>query len=202
VLETAFTLLGTPVTWLEVVAFCLAIANIICNVRELHWAWPLTMVASVLYAWLFYASKLYGETAVNLFFAGTAIWGWWQWLFARRSANDDALNVIALRSRGRVYALVAWFVLWVVFAQLLERFTDTDVAWADAFVTAGSVIGTVLLGRKYIENWPVWCVVNAASIALFIHKNLLLTAWLYVLFFGMAVWGWRVWNVKLQQRAV
>ncbi|TAG47850.1 MAG: nicotinamide riboside transporter PnuC [Betaproteobacteria bacterium] len=201
-LSIAFTLLGTPVTWLELIAFWLAIANIVCNVRELHWAWPLTMVASLLYAWLFYVSKLYGETGVNLFFAATAIWGWWQWVFAKRGAQHESLQVIALGSRGRIYAIAAWLVLWMVLAQLLSKFTDTDVAWADAFVTSGSVVGTVLLGRKYVENWLVWLVVNAASVALFIHKNLLLTALLYILFFVMAAWGWRAWNVKLRQRAV
>lgn len=61
--DTAFTLLQTPVTWLEVLAFVLALANIACNVAEIHWGWPLTLAASGLYAWLFYASGLYGEVA-------------------------------------------------------------------------------------------------------------------------------------------
>ena len=38
-LETAFALLGTAVTWLEVVAVVLALANIACNVFEIHWGW-------------------------------------------------------------------------------------------------------------------------------------------------------------------
>jgi nicotinamide mononucleotide transporter len=196
-LETAFTLLKTPVTWLEVTAFFLAIANIACNVREVHWAWPLTIVASLLYAWLFYASKLYGETGVNIFFAATAFWGWWQWLFARRGASAAPLHVEQLDRRAIAVTVISWLILWVVCAMVLARFTDTDVAWADGFVTAGSVVGTVLLGRKFIENWPVWCVVNVASVALFLYKSLLLTALLYVVFFAMAIWGWCVWRNKL-----
>lgn len=196
-LETAFTLWATPVTWLELIAFALAIANVICNVREWHWAWPLTMIASLLYAWLFYASKLYGEAGVNVFFAITAVWGWWQWLFVRRGPQDEALRVSALDANGRAVLVGAWLALWLAIAVLLSRFTDTDVAWADGFVTSGSVVGTVLLGRKWIENWWVWVVVNAASVALFVHKNLLLTALLYVLFFAMALWGWKVWRRKL-----
>jgi nicotinamide mononucleotide transporter len=52
-LDAAFTLLHTPVTWLEVLAFVLALATIACNVYEIHWGWPLTIVSSLLYAWLF-----------------------------------------------------------------------------------------------------------------------------------------------------
>jgi len=96
-LETAFTLLDTPVTWLEVLAFVLALTNIACNVWEVHWGWPLTVVASGLYAWLFYASKLYGETGVNIFFALTGVWGWWQWLRGSRSATGTPLQIARLR---------------------------------------------------------------------------------------------------------
>jgi nicotinamide mononucleotide transporter len=202
-LDTAFTLLNTPVTWLEVIAFFLAIANIVCNVREIHWAWPLTVVASVLYAWLFFASKLYGEAGVNIFFAATAFWGWWQWLYGRRGssssnsvARDTALHIERLHRFGLGASAIAWLVLWGICTLLLARWTDSDVAWADGFVTAGSIVGTLLLGRKFIENWPVWLVVNAASVALFVYKNLLLTALLYVIFFAMAIWGWRVWIGK------
>jgi nicotinamide mononucleotide transporter len=203
-LSTAFTLLGTAVTWLELLAFVLAIANIICNVREVHWAWPLTFVASLLYAWLFYASKLYGDSGVNIFFALSALWGWWQWMFAMRNDGGGGvakpLRIELLGAKGIAPTVLAWLVLWIATAFLLGKFTDSDVAFADGFVTAGSVVGTVLLGRKFIENWPVWCLVNAASVALFIYKNLILTAILYSLFFAMAIWGWRVWSKRLVLR--
>jgi nicotinamide mononucleotide transporter len=81
---------------------------------------------------------------------------------------------------------------------LLQHFTDTDVAWWDALPTALSLVGQALLGRKYIENWLVWLVVNAVSVALFVHKELWLTALLYALFTAMSVWGWRAWQRKLQ----
>jgi nicotinamide mononucleotide transporter len=196
-LNTAFTLLGTAVTWLEVLAFVLALANIACNVFEIHWGWPLTIVASVLYAWLFYASRLYGEAGVNLFFAFTAVWGWWQWLRGHRANSDALLRIGRLNHRGLLLSLVGYAVLWLVSALLLHSITDSDVPWADGFVTAGSVVGTVLLGRKFIENWPLWLIVNAASIALFAYKGLQLTVILYLIFFLLAIWGWLGWKRRM-----
>jgi nicotinamide mononucleotide transporter len=197
-LEIAFTLLNTPVTWLEVLAFVLALANIACNVFEIHWGWPLTVVASLLYAWLFYASKLYGEAGVNVFFALTALWGWWQWLRGRREDTGEYLQVARLDRSGLEIAAIAWLALWFVCSAALRGITDSDVVWADGFVTAGSVVGTVLLGRKFIENWPVWLVVNAASMPLFAYKGLNLTVALYALFFALAWWGWRGWKARMQ----
>ena len=197
-LATAFTLLGTAVTWLEVIAFVLALANIACNVFEIHWGWPLTIVASALYVWLFYASKLYGEAGVNVFFAVAAVWGWWQWLRGHRAHSKSPLQIALLDRNGIVITLGAWAVLWVVCAVLLRAISDSDVPLADGFVTAGSIVGTVLLGRKFIENWPLWLVVNAASIALFVYKGLHLTVVLYVIFFLLAIWGWIGWTKRLK----
>lgn len=196
-LDTAFTLLGTAVTWLEVIAFGLALANIACNVFEIHWGWPLTIIASVLYAWLFQASKLYGEAGVNVFFAGAALWGWWQWLRGHRAGSSAPLAIARLGGRGIAMLAAGWAAAWLACAMLLRAVTDSDVAWADGFVTAGSVVGTVLLGRKLIENWPVWLVVNAASVVLFAYKGLTLTVVLYVIFFGLAIWGWIGWHRRL-----
>ncbi len=196
-LDTAFTLLGTAVTWLEVIAFVLALANIACNVFEIHWGWPLTIIASVLYAWLFYASKLYGEAGVNVFFAVAALWGWWQWLRGHRSGSSAPLRIARLDSQGVAITVAGWAAAWLGCALLLRAITDSDVPWADGFVTAGSVVGTVLLGRKFIENWPIWLIVNAASVALFAYKGLTLTVVLYVIFFGLAIWGWIGWRERL-----
>ena len=196
-LETAFTLFGTAVTWLEVIAFVLALANIACNVFEIHWGWPLTIVASALYAWLFYVSKLYGEAGVNVFFAVAAVWGWWQWLRGHRADSNAPLKIARLDRKGVALTIGAWTVVWVMCALLLGTVTDSDVPWADGFVTAGSVVGTVLLGRKFIENWQLWLVVNAASIALFAYKGLHLTVVLYVIFLLLAIWGWIGWTKRL-----
>jgi nicotinamide mononucleotide transporter len=196
-LDTAFTLLGTAVTWLEVIAFVLALANIACNVFEIHWGWPLTIIASVLYAWLFYASKLYGEAGVNVFFAVAALWGWWQWLRGHRAGSSAPLRIARLDSQGVAITVAGWAAAWLGCALLLRAITDSDVPWADGFVTAGSVVGTVLLGRKFIENWPIWLIVNAASVALFAYKGLTLTVVLYVIFFGLAIWGWIGWRERL-----
>ena len=189
-LATAFTLLGTAVSWLELLAFVLALANIACNVAEIHWGWPLTIVASLLYAWLFYASKLYGEAGVNVFFAATGVWGWWQWLRGHRGDSVAALRIAQLDLRGLLWCVSGFALAWLLLALLLRSVTDSNVPWADGLVTAGSLVGTILLGRKFIENWPVWLAVNAASVALFAYKGLHLTVVLYVIFFLLAIWGW------------
>ena len=59
---------------------------------------------------------------------------------------------------------------------------------------AASVIGQWLLGRKYLENWIAWIVVNVVSVGLFAYKGLWLTVILYAIFIAMSIVGWRAWR--------
>ena len=192
-LAPAFTLWGSPATWLELLAFVLAVAMVACNLRVNPWGWPLAIVSSLLYALLFADSRLYGEAGLQLFFIAIAGWGWWQWL---RGRGDDgqALRVRSMPPRQRWAAMAATLAAWPLLAWLLARGTDSDVPWLDALPTVASVTGQLLLGRKLVENWPVWLAVNVFSVGLFAYKDLWLTALLYAVFAVLSVVGWRAWS--------
>ena len=196
----AFTLWGSPTTWLEIVAVVVALAMVGCNIREVHWGWPLAVISSVMYFALFWRGKLYGEATLQIFFAVVAFWGWFQWLRGVR-ADGSSLHVARLTRRGLLLALGAGTLLWPVTGLFLARSTDTAVPWWDAFPTAFRLVGQYLLGRKYIENWAVWIGVNLVSVALFIHKGFWLTVILYGVFIVLSVVGWREWQRRLPQGA-
>ena len=181
----------------EMAGFVLALVMVVCSIKELHWSWPLAIASSALYFFVFKNSLLYGEAGLQFVFAALALWGWWQWLRKGEDAQP-ALVIQRLSTRGWSLVLIISALLWPSLALLLQHFTDSDVAWFDALPTALSLVGQVLLGRKYIENWLVWVAVNVVSVALFVHKELWLTALLYALFSAMSVWGWRAWQRKLR----
>lgn len=207
IFANAFTLWGAPTTWLEIVAFVLALAMVGFNIREIHWGWPLAIVSSILYCALFWRSKLYGDAGLQIFFAVIALWGWAQWLRGTRGtrgapAAAPPLAVARLAPQRRWHTLAACAALWPATGLFLKHFTDTDVPWWDAFPTALSIVGQVLLGRKYIENWLVWIAVNVVSVGLFAYKGLWLTALLYTLFIALSVAGWRAWQKRIVVPAV
>ena len=192
-LAPAFTAWGVPVTWIEVVAFIVSLWMVGCEMRVHPLAWPLAMLSSLMYALLFADSRLYGEASLQLFFVAMSLWGWWQWL--RGHAGDGGALVVH-RATPRVAwtALALTLLAWPAVAWLLHRFTDSDVPWLDALPTVGSVLGTWLLGRKFIENWLVWIAVNAFSVALFGYKHLWLTLILYAIFTALSWAGLRSWR--------
>jgi nicotinamide mononucleotide transporter len=195
-LAPALTLLGSPVTWLEVGAMAVALAMVAANMRVHPVAWPLAIASSLAYALLFADSKLYGEAALQIVFIVLAGWGWWQWL--RGTAGDgSALRVHRLGARAAWIAGIGTLVAWPLLGLALARSTDSDVPYLDALPTVASITGQVLLARKVAENWLVWLGVNVFSVGLFAYKALWLTAVLYALFAVLSWAGWRAWQRRL-----
>lgn len=200
-LSPAFTALGSPISWLELVAFVLAIWMVVCNMRVQVLAWPLALTSSLLYFLLFWSGKLYGEASLQLLFAALALWGWWQWLRGR-TAEGDTLHVRTLGAKGRVTALLVTLAAWPLLGLFLQHRTDSPLPYWDALPTVASITGQWLLGRKYQENWPVWVMVNLVSIGLFALKGYWLTVVLYAVFVPMSVAGWRAWQRQLRPATV
>jgi nicotinamide mononucleotide transporter len=190
----AFTFWGSAITWLEIAAVALSLAMVACNIREIHWAWPLAIAASLMYFALFWRSRLYGDASLQIFFAAVSVWGWRQWLRGA-GADGSPLRVSRLSPRKRMATLAACIALWPAIALVLRQ-TDSDVPWWDAFPTAVSLVAQFLLGRKYAENWLLWAAVNAVSLSLYAYKGLWLTAALYALFLALCVPGWRTWRAR------
>ncbi len=191
-MNESISLLGIATTTpLELLSFVLSVATVWLNIRQNHWAWLFAILSSATYAVVFFGARLYGDMALQGVFIAVSIWGWYQWL---RGDQGHELAVSALTLRGRALSGVAWLAMFGVLAWFLRSFTDTDVPNADAFLTAGSLVGQALLSRKKIENWHVWIIVDVLYVALYIHKGLMLTAVLYGMFVGMAILGLLAWQ--------
>ncbi len=188
-----FTLLDSPVTGLEVLAFALSLWMVACNLRVNPLAWPLAIASSLLYGVLFAHSRLYGEAGLQLLFVALAGWGWWQWLRGT-GADGQALRVRRLTVPQRLQVVGLTLAAWPLVGLMLQHGTDSDVPYLDALPTVASVTGQLLLGRKRVENWAVWLFVNIVSVGLFAYKALWLTVVLYAVFAVLSVVGWKAWR--------
>ncbi|WP_050469284.1 nicotinamide riboside transporter PnuC [Herbaspirillum chlorophenolicum] len=191
-IDTPLSLFGLSTTPLELVSFLLAVLTVWLNIRQNHWAWLFSILSSLLYAAVFVDARLYGDSGLQFVFVAVSVWGWYQWL--RGGQQRQPLPVSRLDRAGWMWMLVAWCAGFALLSWFLRRYTDTDVPHMDAFLTAGSLVGQLLLSRKKIENWLVWILVDVLYVGLYLYKHLTLTAILYGLFVIMATAGWRSWR--------
>ncbi len=191
-MNDTLALFGLATTPLELISFVLSIATVLLNIRQNHWAWLFAIVSSATYGVVFFDARLYGDCGLQVVFIAVSFWGWYSWL--RGGLKHQPLRVTQLERSGWIAAFAGWAAGFVLLAWFLRTYTNTDVPHADAFLTAGSLVGQVLLSRKKVENWHAWIVVDVLYVGLYVYKGLIFTAVLYGLFVLMAVAGLRAWR--------
>ena len=165
--------------------------------RASIYLWVASIIMPALYLVVYYDAGLYADMGINIYYLLIAIYGWaaWRYGFSLRRGSEGRELPISHTPAGLWLPLAGLTVLlFVAIAQVLIHFTDSTVPWADAFTTALSVVGMWMLARKYIEQWWVWLVVDVASVALYVYKDLHFTAVLYALYAVVAIFGYRKWK--------
>ena len=177
---------------IEIVAVLLGIANIVLIIRRSVWNFPVAIVMVALYFIIFRDAKLYSDAGLQIFFAAINLYGWWSW-----NRNKDDSGVISVRRlpatgyalwiTGSILAIWAW-------GAIMHAETDASYPYWDASIAMLSIVGQILMTRRFVENWHYWIIVNIISIPLYIVKDLHLTAGLYGIFLVLAVAGLVEWR--------
>jgi len=74
------------------------------------------------------------------------------------------------------------------------------VPYVDAFVAWVSVLATLMVARKVLENWLYWIVVDSVAAALYWSQGFQATAVLFVIYVVIAVRGFFAWRADLAVR--
>ena len=67
----------------EAIAVIFAVLYLLLAIRENIWCWFCAGISTAVYVWLFFEARLYMESALNVFYFGMAIYGWWMWSHGR-----------------------------------------------------------------------------------------------------------------------
>lgn len=191
------TELFAGVSQLEAIAVILAVVYLVLAIRQIAWCWLAAFVASILSIFVFADAQLYMQSALQVFYAGMAVYGWWQWTRGS-SAESGPARVHTWPLHRHLIALVCVTMLSAVFAWGLS-FTRQAMPLLDSFVTVASVLTTWMVARKLLENWLYWFVIDSISIYLYLSQGLLLYAGLFVLYLVLVVIGFRQWRADFRE---
>lgn len=186
-------------TWLDQANLALGILGVVLMIRRTLWAFPVGLVAVSVQGVLFWKAQFPADAAVQVFFFITLAWGWRHWVRDRGEAPE--LPVTRLGGRGILVMFGLAGAATAVWAIWIGPRVGAQMPWRDAFIAAFSVAAQVLQARKNIENWPVWLVVNAVAVASYWKAELAYTAFLYAVYFFLAVAGWRSWRIAMRAQA-
>lgn len=174
------------------------------EIKENIWLWPVGIVTSALYIYIFFFTKFYADMSLQFYYLGVSIYGWWRWVRGAREDNSsEGLPVIKLKARLGINLLIFTVAIFLLMMYVLINFTDSPVPIGDAFTTALSITATWMLTRKILDMWFLWMVANGVSLGLYIYKGLYPTSVLFFFYFAMSIVGYLQWkksyNLSLTQ---
>ncbi len=178
----------------ELLGAILGILYIFFSIRQNIFTWPIGLITSILYVWVFFQAKLYADMGLQLYYVVISIYGWYFWLQGKKEVQNHKVRVKSTSLRLWLKLAITSFVLYAIILYTLQNFTDSDVPYMDSITTSLSIVATWMLARKYLEHWLIWIFVDAFSVGLYIHKNLWATAVLFLVYTFMAVLGFIEWR--------
>ena len=208
------------------VEYAAALASLACvwlTVRQNVWCWPVGILGTILYTWVFLQAKLYSDTALQVIFTILQFYGWWLWVRGGTTparglettglgSEAEAVGIPLIGGTSPVSAaktadlpvtrlkgpaIRRWLGTILVGTFLLGHQmalrTDAALPYVDAFQTVMSLAAQYLMGFKILESWVLWILVDMVSVGMYFSKSLYVTMGLYAVFLWMAAMGWHAW---------
>lgn len=177
----------------EVLGAILGLIYIFLSIRQNIFTWPVGLLTSALYIYVFFKSRFYADMALQVYYVGISIYGWYYWIKGKPDQKNEVPVVNTPRKLWLPLSVVS-LALFLLIAFVLKTYTDSPVPYGDALTTALSLTATWMLARKYLENWLIWIVVDLVSSVLYATKNLWATVILFIVYTAMAVIGYDQWK--------
>ncbi len=181
--------------WIEVAGVVISLVYLSFSVRQKIWLWPFGILSALFYIVIYYDHALYADMSLQFYYVIISIYGWFWWKKrSNENTHETELKVRSLNRQLLFKSMIVFLLLWAGLFGILANLTDSDVPVMDALTTAGGIVATWMLARKYIENWLLWIFVDGVSIFLYLYKELYATAILFLIYTLIAVFGYRSWK--------
>jgi nicotinamide mononucleotide transporter len=179
-------------TTIEIIGALIGLLYLWLEYKASIWLWPVGVLMPFFYIYIFFTGKFYANMGINVYYLIASIYGWLQW-----KKNDSAgveRPISHLPKRFIPWLVVLCVALSVLIAGILIRYTDSPVPYADAFITALSILAMWMLAHKYIEQWGLWFVANAFATGIYFHQGLFPTSILFAIYTIVPLFGYKKWK--------
>jgi nicotinamide mononucleotide transporter len=183
----------------QIVATLFGAAYVVLAARRNRLCWLFGALSAALLGALSFIGELPMQGALNAYYVGMSVYGYWNWTRASES-SELPVGTLALRWHLAAAAIIvplSWFT-----AAFLA--TETQAAWPllDSLTTWFALFATWLVARARIENWIYWIVIDGILVYLYYMQDLPVVAAQFAVFTGLALAGFIAWRRRLVAQAV
>lgn len=203
-----FTLLDYPMSYIEFFGTVFTVWCVWLTARTKVLSWPIGIIGTLLYIFLFYQINLYSDLIEQVYFLVTGFVGWYTW--SKLSKTDGTKLEVTKNSLNTNlfygFIIVLLTILFTFITTNLDNWfpvyfpESASFPILDAFTTSMSFVAQWLLTKKKLESWVLWIVVDTIGIWLYWTKGVKFISLEYVLFLGIAIKGYMGWRKETKKQ--
>ncbi len=187
--------------WLEILGTLSGLVCVWLLIKESVLTFPIGLLYAVITSVVVLEARLYADFVLNLYFVLMNGYGWYFWVRGGRERQAVGKLLVAnIPSNELGLAAVAIVLGTLTIGFVFSAYTAADFAYWDSLTTVASFVAMWMTARKYLESWALWFLIDVLQIALYAVKGfsespgLYFYSFLYSVYLGMAVLGWRSWS--------
>lgn len=200
-LQSALDTLAT-MDWVEFTGLVSGLLCVWLLIRQNVWTFPIGLVYSVVSVAVFFEARLYADVLLSGYYVLMNAYGWYYWLYG---GSRTVVNSLPVTRTPLATGLVLTGLTAVGIAGMgwfFDTRTDAAFPYWDSATTCMSFAAMWMTARKYIDNWVVWLAVDVIATAIYYLKDIHFYAILYGVYLGMAILGWRAWQLTMIRQAL
>ena len=187
----------------EIFAVFFSLLCVILTIRRSVWCWGVGIVGVIFYAHLFYCEQLYADMTLQFIYFAQGMYGWLMWLNNGAETDDSKkITVENISSLKMLLHTLFAIAVWLTAAVLMMKYTNSSLPIIDSLLSVASLMANYYLAKRILQSWYVWILVDVGYVMMFVYKGLYLSAALYVIFFGLAIYGLLEWKKILNTKTV
>jgi len=162
--------------------------------------WFFGIVSSALYVHVYFSENLYADMSLYVYYLIVSLYGWYFWLYGNDSSSSEPVKITTVGKNLFFKLTGAFFIIYGILLFALLFLPDkiglspSSLPYLDAFTSAASVVATWMLARKMLEQWLLWIFVDIVSLGMYLSKGMNITAFLFLVYALVAVWGYMEWE--------
>jgi len=194
-LEVVFTEIikaATALTWHEVSAVFFSLLYVIYAAKNHAICWVFGIIGCAFWAYCaFFLYDLWLDAGLQVLYIGISFLGIYRWLYGKEKSE---LPITKWSFKTHLGLIIGGVFLSVLAGMLFKEYTPAAATYPDAFTTVFSIIATFMVIQRKLENWIYWMVIDAVYVFLYAARGGWLFSVLFVLYLGMAVYGYFNWR--------
>ena len=180
-------------SWVDWAATITALLYVILAARQNNWCWFWGIVSCSLWAYASFAFyQLYLDALLQVFYVVMSIIGWYQWKRGGKGQTERPISRLTLKQH-LIYIGIG-ISLSIVFGYFFGAYTSAAATYWDAFTTTFSILATIILVQKYLDNWAYWVVIDLAYAGLYASREAYLFTFLMLIYTAIALVAFLNWR--------